>query len=368
VTPPAAPHVWFDHVTKFYGAVKAVDDFSLAVARGSFTTLLGPSGCGKTTLLRLLAGFQHPDAGRLVVAGKDLRGIPPESRPVGLVFQDYALFPHMTVRQNLLYGLRVHRVPRPLQEQRLVQISQTLDLEALWKRLPHELSGGQQQRVALGRVVILEPQVLLMDEPLSNLDAKLRVRIRAELKELQQRLGITTVFVTHDQEEALSLSDQIAVLDRGCLQQDASPARVYHEPANRFTADFVGLANFLPATVRSRGSRWIADVGGQDLAVRADLAVDGSSGAVVVRPEQVVVGPGPSGSWSARGRLVSSTFFGPVTRWSVDLGGLGPWVVEVTPDQAHTHQRGDEVVVTVPPDAGWWLGDAPKSSTPTVRG
>jgi ABC-type Fe3+/spermidine/putrescine transport system ATPase subunit len=232
-------------ITKRYGAFTAVDRFSLAVPRGSFTTLLGPSGCGKTTLLRIIAGFFEPGGGTVRIGGVDQRGIPPEKRGTGIVFQDYALFPHMTVEENLAYGLTLRKVPGDIKKRKTAETAETLGIGDLLGRYPGELSGGQQQRLALGRVIILKPQILLMDEPLSNLDAKLRLRVRDELKDIQRRLGITTIYVTHDQEEALSLSDEIAVMNRGRLEQLGTPGEIYNRPATAFAADFSGRANFL---------------------------------------------------------------------------------------------------------------------------
>jgi ABC-type Fe3+/spermidine/putrescine transport system ATPase subunit len=233
------------HVVKNYGKVTAVDDFSLEVERGSFTTLLGPSGCGKTTALRLIAGFLDPDAGDILIDGKSQKGVPPEKRGIGIVFQDYALFPHMKARDNLAYGLKVRKVPKSERERQVEETAESLGLGALLDRYPHELSGGQQQRLALGRVLIIRPKILLMDEPLSNLDAKLRFRVRAELKEIQAKRGITTLYVTHDQEEALSLSNEIALMRDGKIVQRGAPEEVYNNPSSEFSADFTGPANII---------------------------------------------------------------------------------------------------------------------------
>jgi ABC-type Fe3+/spermidine/putrescine transport system ATPase subunit len=233
-------------VTKtFSRGVRAVDDFSLSVPRGSFTTLLGPSGCGKTTLLRMIAGFFEPDSGSIIIQGKDQRGAPPEVRCTGIVFQDYALFPHMTIRENLAYGLTVRKVPAAEKNKETERVAGMLGISELLARFPDELSGGQQQRVALGRVLALQPKILLMDEPFSNLDTKLRVRVREELSEVQKKLGVTTIYVTHDQEEALALSDYIAVMRNGKLEQMGTPREIYNEPQTMFAADFSGTANFI---------------------------------------------------------------------------------------------------------------------------
>ena len=229
-----------------------IKGFSLDVMKGSFTTLLGPNGCGKTTLLRLISGFLVPSTGSVELNGINQKGIEPEKRKIGMVFQDYALFPHMTVKQNILFGLKIKRdklsnkkLEKGQQEEKAARIAETLDLQNLLERFPNELSGGQQQRVALARALVLDPEILLMDEPLSSLDTKLREKVREELKTIQQKLKITTVYVTHDQEEALSLSDKIAVINDGSLLQYGTPRELYFKPQDNFTADFVGRANFV---------------------------------------------------------------------------------------------------------------------------
>ena len=224
-----------------------INNFSLQVEKGSFTTLLGPSGCGKTTLLRLISGFLEAKSGIIELNGQNQKGIAPDKRKIGMVFQDYALFPHMNVKQNILYGLKNSKlkISKSECEEKVQNIAKTLSLETLLDRYPNELSGGQQQRVALARALVLNPDVLLMDEPLSSLDTKLREKVRGELKQIQSQLGITTIYVTHDQEEALSLSDKIAVINEGKLLQFGSPRELYFKPQDSFTADFVGRANFI---------------------------------------------------------------------------------------------------------------------------
>lgn len=234
----------FKNISFAYGKTRIIDDFSLSVEEKNFTTLLGPSGCGKTTLLRLASGFIEPDSGDIFLDGKSQKGIAPNKRNIACVFQDYALFPHMTVEKNILYGLKVHSDKKELMQYKLEQKLRLLGLVGLEKRYPHELSGGQQQRVALARSLVLEPEILLMDEPLSSLDAKLRAQLRDELKELQQSLGITTIYVTHDQEEALGLSDSIAVIDHGKLLQQGTGEDLYYFPETRQVADFTGSTNY----------------------------------------------------------------------------------------------------------------------------
>ncbi|MBB5226989.1 ABC transporter ATP-binding protein [Treponema ruminis] len=229
-----------------FGNSLTVNDISLKVEEGSFTTILGPSGCGKTTLLRLISGFLEPQSGEILIDGVNQAGVEVNERKVGMVFQDYALFPHLSVAQNIAYGLKLQKNLSKAEINQLVsEISLSLGIEELLSRYPNELSGGQQQRVALARALVLKPKILLMDEPLSSLDTKLRSKVREELKEIQQRLKITTIYVTHDQEEALSLSTKIAVLNEGKLLQEGSPREIYFEPKNKFVADFVGKANFI---------------------------------------------------------------------------------------------------------------------------
>ncbi len=252
-----------EHINFSFGKEKAINDFSLSVEEGSFTTLLGPSGCGKTTLLRLISGFLEPDSGEIKIDGVNQCGIEVNKRKIGMVFQDYALFPHLTVEQNLLYGLKVQKKSVLECKSLIEKTSDALGIHNLLSRYPHELSGGQQQRVALGRALVLEPSLLLMDEPLSSLDTKLRTKVREELKEIQESLKITTIYVTHDQEEALSLSTKIAVLDKGSLLQTGTPRELYFEPKNRFTADFVGKANFIDDSVMIR-PEWFSVAGEKD--------------------------------------------------------------------------------------------------------
>ncbi|HNQ98711.1 MAG TPA: ABC transporter ATP-binding protein [Trueperaceae bacterium] len=399
-------HVRLIGLRKTFGTAVAVEDFSLDIGRGTFTTLLGPSGSGKTTVLRMLAGFVEPDAGGVLIGGIDQTGRPPNLRGTGMVFQDYALFPHMTVQANVEYGLRMQRIDKRVRRERVQSALELLGLTDLAERFPHELSGGQQQRVALGRVIVLEPQVLLMDEPLSNLDAKLRVRLRAELKELQRQLGITTVYVTHDQEEALSLSDQVVVIDKGRMQQVGAPEDIYRRPANRFVAEFVGQANVLPveasATGHGEGSTaddeapgptarggvatpttsepqdraakeatvWAA-AAGRRLLVRlpdARRPDAGSTGTALVRPEHVRLahprsagGATGTGSWQCAAKVVSRGFFGAYARYWLELDGVpDPWLADVpisALDGAGSHAFAPGAAVTVSLDVGaaCWL-------------
>lgn len=230
---------------KLYGDVVALSDINISIPSGSFFTLLGPSGCGKTTLLRTIAGFHDQNAGRISVDGLAIEGLPAHRRDVGTVFQDYAIFPHISVRENVAFGLKQRKIPASEIIKRVNDVLDVVQLGAFADRMPHELSGGQQQRVGLARAIVIRPKVLLMDEPLSNLDARLRVDLRAELRRIQRDLGITTVYVTHDQEEALAMSDTVCVMYEGVIQQAASPLDIYLRPANKFVATFVGANNFL---------------------------------------------------------------------------------------------------------------------------
>ena len=252
---PAHTIVSAESVTKRFGTFTALDDVSVAIRPGEFFSLLGPSGCGKTTLLRMIAGFEAPTEGRILIDGADMAGRGPNKRPVNMVFQSYAVFPHMSVADNVAYGLKVDRVPRATRDERVAEALAQVQMTAFAHRKPDQLSGGQRQRVALARALVKRPRVLLLDEPLSALDAKLRDQMRLELVNLQCDLGITFVMVTHDQSEALGASDRIAVMDHGRIVQIASPEDIYHRPATRFVADFVGRINMLPERLGGGGVR-----------------------------------------------------------------------------------------------------------------
>ena len=282
-------------VVKRFGAATAVDHADLTVADGELFTLLGPSGCGKTTLLRLLAGFVQADAGEIRFGDRVVSGLPPYARNIGMVFQNYALWPHMTVAENVSYGLRIRKIPAAEVRARLDEGLRKVNLTGLEARYPGQLSGGQQQRVALARALVLEPDILLLDEPLSNLDAKIRVQVRAEIRQLQQALRITTIYVTHDQEEALSLSDRVAVMKDGRVLQVGAPKELYERPRTRFVADFVGTNNLVAGEVLERRD--------QELVVRTDIgdlraipngAVAGRC-VLAIRPENVALGPAAGG-------------------------------------------------------------------------
>lgn len=312
----------FKDVSYNFGSTAAVSSFNLEVKAGSFTTLLGPSGCGKTTLLRLVSGFLEPASGAIFVDGVNQAGIPAEKRQIGMVFQDYALFPHLTVEKNLLYGLEIKNgKSKEAQKENIARIHKTvrvLGIADLLERYPHELSGGQQQRVALGRALVLEPKILLMDEPLSSLDAKLRTQVREELKEIQSQIGITTLYVTHDQEEALSLSDSIAVINHGKLLQNGTPKEIYFNPKNEFVADFVGRANFL--TIDSQR--------------------------IAVRPEWFTVSKEDGAGPKVSGVILSSSFLGQTTRYRLRLEDSSVLTADL-PTQAEDFQTGSRITLGI---------------------
>ena len=294
--PDDAPMIDIRSVTKRFGAFTAVDDVSLRIRAGEFLTLLGPSGCGKTTLLRMLSGFETPDDGAIHIDGRDVTPLAPYRRNVNQVFQSYALFPHMTVAENIAFGLRMQKVPAAETRQRVAEVVDLVALGGFEDRLPHQLSGGQRQRVALARAIVPRPAVLLLDEPLSALDAKLRHQMRIELKRLQKRLGMTFVFVTHDQEEALTMSDRIAVLNRGRLEQLGTPTEVYHRPGTAFVADFIGEANLIEAELLASAGLLarVRLAGGLEILLPLTAWPRDAGRAIVsVRPEKVCISKRP---------------------------------------------------------------------------
>ncbi|MDR1283927.1 MAG: ABC transporter ATP-binding protein [Opitutaceae bacterium] len=290
------PMIEINGVTKRFGTYTAVNRVNLQVHAGEFITLLGPSGCGKTTLLRLLSGFEHPDEGTIHIAGEDVTHHAPYRRNINQVFQGYALFPHMTVRQNIAFGLRMQKLPDAEIRPRVAEVIDLMALTGFEERKPHQLSGGQRQRVALARAIVPRPSVLLLDEPLSALDAKLRQQMRIELKRLQKHLGLTFVFVTHDQEEALTLSDRIAVLNNGRLEQLGTATEIYHEPRTAFVADFIGEANLIQAEMVARNGIYghVRLEGGLELKISLGRWPAGHAKAVIsIRPEKVHVSKTP---------------------------------------------------------------------------
>ncbi len=270
--PEAKPYISFERVTKRFGDFTAVNDLSLDIYEREFFALLGASGCGKSTLLRMLAGFEEPTSGRILLEGQDLRGIPPYRRPVNMMFQSYALFPHMTVEANIAFGLKQDGMSKADIASRVAEMLKLVKLEQFAKRKPHQLSGGQRQRVALARSVAKRPKVLLLDEPLGALDKKLREETQFELMDLQQELGLTFVVVTHDQEEAMTMADRIAIMDKGQVMQVATPAEVYEAPSSRFVADFVGNVNMLEGTVAERSDNAATITGASGARIRVENA------------------------------------------------------------------------------------------------
>jgi putative spermidine/putrescine transport system ATP-binding protein/spermidine/putrescine transport system ATP-binding protein len=328
-------------VRKSFGAVVAVDDVTLDIERGTIFSLLGPSGCGKTTTLRLIAGFEHPSAGEVYIRGQRVTSIAPYRRDFSMVFQSYALFPHLNVAENVAFGLRMRRVPRG---ERAAAIKDALDLVklgALADRYPRQLSGGQQQRVALARAIVVKPAVLLLDEPLGALDKMLREEMQVELRDLQQRLGITAVFVTHDQEEALTLSDRVAVMRGGVIEQIGAPREIYDRPVNEFVAGFLGASNFLDGCVVSRegGVALVETAGGRVRVVAASVPV-GAKVRLAVRPERVRMNrPGGDGL-SAQVRSI--VYRGAVTHYYMDGAG-GPLLAYAQNAAAGDWEVGDDV-------------------------
>ena len=327
----SAADVRLEAIVKRYGAVAAVDGVDLEIADGEFFTLLGASGSGKTTCLRLIAGFERPDAGRILLGGRDVTALPPAERDVNTVFQDYALFPHMTVAANIAYGLRVKRVPREERDERVAAALAMVRLDGLGERRPSQLSGGQRQRVALARALVNRPRVLLLDEPLGALDLKLRQQLQVELKRIQHEVGITFVYVTHDQEEALTMSDRIAVVESGRIVQVGTPREVYERPDSPFVAGFVGVSNLLELPVeRVDGDTVHLHAGPGDAVVAAagEGAAPGRTAVVTVRPERIAIVDGaPAGACHVSGTVRESLYAGPTTRMHVDLDGGGELLV-----------------------------------------
>ncbi len=311
-----------DNLVKAFGAITVVKSVSLGFEKGEFVSLLGPSGCGKTTILRMIAGFETPTSGRILVEGKDITAIPPNQRKIGMVFQAYALFPNMTVAGNIGFGLRIAGMPKAQREARVEEMLKLIGLSGYGKRYPFELSGGQHQRVSLARALAPSPRMLLLDEPLSALDAKIRVSLRDQIREIQRELGITTVFVTHDQEEALSISDRIVVLNAGNVEQFGKPFEIYNRPASRFVATFVGTLNTLQAKVADVASKTV-DIDGQLVTIPAlpATAKNGEAIALTMRPEAITLAGGAPRDIVLDGTVSEVNFLGSVIRLKVDLGG-----------------------------------------------
>ena len=346
-------------LTKRFGDFAAVDDLSLEIAAGEFLTLLGASGSGKTTTLRMIAGFEPPTSGEILMAGTPIAALPPFKRDINTVFQHYALFPHMSVRENIAYGLRMRRVPSGEREERVSKALAMVKLEQLGARSPRQLSGGQQQRVALARALVNRPRVLLLDEPLGALDLKLRKEMQLELKHLQTHLGITFVYVTHDQEEALTMSDRIVLMRQGRIAQVGAPRDLYDRPASRYVADFIGETNLLPGTVVENAPGMVSlRVGDAVLRGLSDTPLaDGSEAWLTVRPEAIALsnGAAPPGHNAIAGTVADAVYAGSALRVHVTLSG-GRRVVANVPSGTST-TRGAPVTLAWPIEQGRCVGD-----------
>jgi spermidine/putrescine ABC transporter ATP-binding subunit len=344
------------NIRKTFGEVVAVDNISLSINEGELFFLLGPSGCGKTTLLRIIAGFTEPDAGTIGFAGNNLLNTPVEKRNIGMVFQNYSLWPHMTVLENVAYGMKMRNVARDEITKRAKAALEMVDMRGLEQRKPGALSGGQQQRIALARALVYEPSLLLLDEPLSNLDAKLRKDMRNEIRKLHRRLGITMVYVTHDQEESAALADRIALLIDGRVVQVGTPQDIYRNPQSRYAAEFFGRANIFPVTVSEICEHTARLLFGKQ-AIQATAPekappAKGASVAALVRPESISFASQGDGANILRGKLLSHEFSGPVENFTVDIDGTQVLMMSVY--APHEHERpaiGQEIAISFPPEA-----------------
>jgi iron(III) transport system ATP-binding protein len=336
----------FAHRVK--GEVYAVRDVSLTVQPGEFLTLLGPSGCGKTTTLRMIAGFERPDSGRVFIGEQDVTDQMANQRNIGFVFQNYALFPHLPVFENVAYGLRVKGLPEAELAQAVRDVLQLVGLGGYDRQFPHQLSGGEQQRVALARAIVIRPRVLLFDEPLSNLDAKLRVHMRREIQQLQKQLSITAVYVTHDQEEAMAISDRIVVMDQGAIMQEGTAEDLYRHPASEFVAQFIGRTNLLIGEVVGVGPGGVElDVAGQRLRLSEPglQSLRGQRVRLVIRPEAITL-RAPAGEGGLAGTIVSRTFLGEKVEYQVRIGGAALQATSYNPQSVFA--PGQPVVVELP--------------------
>ena len=353
-------------IQKMFGDVAAVLDFNLATEKGEFVSFLGPSGCGKTTTLRMIAGLEKPTAGTILVDGTDITYTSPNQRNIGMVFQSYALFPNMTVAGNIGFGLKVRKRPKADIDRRVGELLELIHLEGRGDRYPWQLSGGQQQRIALARALAIEPQVLLLDEPLSALDAKIRIVLRKEIRSIQRQLGITTVYVTHDQEEALSLSDRVVVMSEGRIEQIGTPSEIYNFPSTAFVASFVGTLNLVNAGVIDAAAGRLS-IDGQE--VRTSKAVSDARSddrvTLAVRPEGISLGDGEAGSNRLRGSVEDINFLGSIVRIRIRLGdgvdGQPPTVVALDSfNEPHLALPavGESVTISFPPEASFVLGAA----------
>lgn len=347
-----------EHISKTFGATTAVTDFNLAIEQGEFVSFLGPSGCGKTTTLRMIAGFELPTTGRITLDGEDITYQPPNLRNVGMVFQSYALFPNMTVAQNIGFGLEVRKVPAAEIQQRVDEMLTLIHMEDYGGRYPYQLSGGQQQRVALARALAIRPRVLLLDEPLSALDAKIRAELRLEIRRIQQTLGITTVYVTHDQEEALSLSDRVVVMNRSRIEQVGTPTEIYNYPSTEFVASFVGQLNVLPVEGVDAASA-TCRLGGQLIRLEREEAARplGTAPRLAIRPEEFALGPATQPDQNeVQGRVETLIFLGAIVRMRVEVApGLLISADLFNSRELNLPRAGDRVVLNFPIHACWLM-------------
>lgn len=350
-----------NQIQKKFAVTTAVEHFDLQVDRGEFVSFLGPSGCGKTTTLRMIAGFEVPSSGNIKINGDDVTNRPPNRRNVGMVFQSYALFPNMTVADNIGFGLKVARQPNSAIKQRVAEMLALIKLEKFGDRYPYQLSGGQQQRVALARALAIKPQVLLLDEPLSALDAKIRVSLRQEIKSIQRQLGITTVYVTHDQEEALSLSDRVVVMSEGRIEQIGTPFQIYNFPQTPFVASFVGTLNLICGTVADAAAGCI-DLDGQQIYAggRIENAVEGDAIAVALRPEIMTLDGSTGEGNRLRGTIEDINFLGSIVRIRVRFGENTVYFDKFNNPHLSLPQMGQPVTVTFPREAVFVMGAPPK--------
>ena len=324
--------VRLDGVSKRYGSSVAVERMDLAIDHGEFIALLGPSGCGKTTTLRMIAGFVEPSEGRIRIGERDVTRLPAHRRETGMVFQSYALFTHMTVAENVAFGLEMRRIPRDERETKTREALDLVRLGGFLDRYPRELSGGQQQRVALARALVINPSVLLLDEPLSNLDAKLRTEVRVEIRALQQRLGLTTLMVTHDQEEALTMADRLAVMNKGRVCQVGTAQQIYERPTTSFVAGFVGRCNLIDGALVAPGM--FATRTGAQFPCAPDQAIAaGVPHQLAIRADRIAIAVGPSASDGLAARLVRSAYLGAQTEYQVEVGGIELGAIRPTPDE-----------------------------------
>ncbi|MER2598851.1 MAG: ABC transporter ATP-binding protein [Caldilineales bacterium] len=329
------------------GEVTAVHDVNVSIEKGEFVTLLGPSGCGKTTTLRLIAGFEFPSQGRIILDEQEINELPPNRRDMAMVFQSYAIFPHLSVFENIVYGLKIRKLPADEIKRKAARVLELTELGGLENRAPNQLSGGQQQRVALARALVMEPKVLLMDEPLSNLDAKLREQMRTEIREIQQRLGITSVYVTHDQIEAMSLSDRVVVMNKGRVEQIDSPQAIYRKPKTAFVANFIGRTNFVPGEVLQldNGQLTMKALDGTLVVPAPDALLHaGADATLVVRPDAIHLTP-ESGQF--RGVVRRSTYLGSQVEYVVDVAGQALIAVESDPRHVVVYPAGTPVGVNL---------------------